>query len=172
MHTATTQPPWYRERWPWLLAIMPTTAIILGFTFLWLAIKTDDGLVSDDYYKDGLAINKIIVRDETARRYNLGATGQLSGTALSLVLAGSLPAQPDSLKLILNHPTRKGLDHSILLTRNQANTYSGIVQNVIDARYDVTLEPLDGTWRVAGVWRPALGDALRLGPATAQGGAR
>jgi hypothetical protein len=162
---ATSQTPWYRERWPWLLAIMPTTAVILSFTFLWLAIKTDDGLVSDDYYKDGLAINKIITRDEAARSYNVSAVAQFKDSSIDLQLAGKLPSMPDSLELTLSHPTRKGFDHSVLLTRNQAGAYEGKVQDIINARYDVILEPLNGDWRVTGKWHPADGEILHMGPA-------
>jgi hypothetical protein len=164
MQTAA-QNPWYRQRWPWLLAIMPVTAVIAGFATLWLAIKSDDGLVADDYYKDGLAINKIIVRDEMARHYNLDAIAQIRDKAISLQLAGNLPVIPDSLQLTLNHPTRKGFDHVILLTRNKVGAYVGKAEDLIDARYDVILEPLNGAWRVAGQWRPAANKMLRLSPA-------
>lgn len=164
MQTAA-QNPWYRQRWPWLLAIMPATAVVAGFATLWLAIKSDDGLVADDYYKDGLAINKIIVRDEMARHYNLGAVAQFKDNAISLQLAGNLPVIPDSLQLTLNHPTRKGYDHTILLIRDRVGAYVGKVKGLIDAHYDVILEPLNGTWRVAGQWRPTENETLRLSPA-------
>lgn len=162
---AAAPTPWYKQRWPWLLAIMPTIAIFTSFTTLWLAIKTDDGLVTDDYYKDGLAINKVIARDETARRYNLGAVARLAGDSVSLELESSLPASPDSLQLTLNHPTHQGLDHAILLTRNRVGAYVGKVKNLVNARYDVILEPLNGAWRIAGQWRPTEGETLRLNSA-------
>ncbi|MGA7178085.1 MAG: FixH family protein [Thiobacillaceae bacterium] len=161
----TSQVPWYKERWPWLLAIMPVTTIIVCSVFLWAAIKTNDGLVSDDYYKDGLAINRIIKRDEAAHRYNLSAAAQLRGSSISLQLAGNLPAVPDSLKLTLAHPTREGFDRSILLTRNQVGNYQGKVQGLINVRYDIILEPLDGAWRIAGQWHPVEGEMLKMNPA-------
>jgi hypothetical protein len=40
--------PWYKERWTWLLMLMPATAIVAGFITLWLAITSFDGLVADD----------------------------------------------------------------------------------------------------------------------------
>ena len=40
--------PWYKERWTWLLMLMPATAIVAGGITLWLAITTFDGLVTDD----------------------------------------------------------------------------------------------------------------------------
>ena len=159
------QSPWYRQRWPWLLAIMPATAVVMGFAFLWLAIKTDDGLVSDDYYKDGLAINRIVERDAAASKLNVHATARLEGEIVSLQLDASRPALPDTLKLTLAHPTRKGLDHNVLLTRNATGTYNGTLRDLIDSRYDIILEPVSGTWRLAGEWRPTRGETLRLNPA-------
>ena len=46
--------PWYKERWTWLLMLMPATAIVAGGITLWLAITTFDGLVTDDYYKQAI----------------------------------------------------------------------------------------------------------------------
>lgn len=159
------QQPWYRQRWPWLLSVMPITAVIMSFTFLWVAIKSDDGLVSDDYYKDGLAINRIVERDAAAGKYNVHATARLEGAVVSLQLAADLAARPDTLKLTLAHPTRKGLDHSILLTRNTMDTYNGTVHDLIGSRYDIILEPIDGAWRLAGQWHPTQGETLKLSPA-------
>jgi hypothetical protein len=167
---AASQPPWYRERWPWLLAIMPTTAVIAGFITLWLAIKSDDGLVTDDYYKDGLAINKIIERDEFARQHHIGAIAHLKGSAISLQLDGSLLTLPDSLRFTLSHPTRKGLDHVVLLTRTPSGFYEGKVDALLDAHYDIILEPLEGGWRIAGMWHPAEGETLSMRSASLEPG--
>jgi hypothetical protein len=121
--------------------------------------------VSDDYYKEGLAINRIVERDAAAGKYNVHATARLEGEVVSLQLAADLPAQPDTLKLTLAHPTRKGLDHNVLLTRNTVNTYNGTVHALISSRYDIILEPIDGAWRLAGQWHPTQGETLKLSPA-------
>lgn len=47
--------PWYREPWPWLLMAGPLIVIIAGLVTAWLAVTSSDGLVTDDYYKKGLA---------------------------------------------------------------------------------------------------------------------
>ena len=41
--------PWYREPWPWILMIMPVTAVVAGSFMMWLAVSTEDGLVEHDY---------------------------------------------------------------------------------------------------------------------------
>ena len=45
---------------------------------LWLAITSYDGLVTDDYYKQGLAINKTLRRDDRASELRYRARVQLS----------------------------------------------------------------------------------------------
>ena len=50
--------PWYREPWPWLLMAGPAVVVVAGLFTAWLAVVHEDGLVADDYYKQGLGINK------------------------------------------------------------------------------------------------------------------
>ena len=73
--------PWYRQRWPWLLAIAPAAALVGGLITLWLAITTSDSLVVDDYYREGRAINQQLARDRTAT--DLGLQAELHFTARS-----------------------------------------------------------------------------------------
>ena len=51
---------WFENKWPWLLAIPPAAAVIGGFFVLWLAISTNDGLVTEDYYRRGVTINETL----------------------------------------------------------------------------------------------------------------
>lgn len=92
MNMTATQPkhspnPWYKERWTWLLMLMPVTAVIAGSITMWLAVTTFDGLVADDYYKQGLAINQTLARATAAM--DLGLTAQVRFTAedVAVVLA-------------------------------------------------------------------------------------
>ena len=48
---------WYREPIMWLVIAFPLTAVIVGFVSLALAIRSDDGMVEDDYYKQGMTIH-------------------------------------------------------------------------------------------------------------------
>lgn len=79
MKTGGNPTPWYKERWTWLLMLMPATAIVAGFITLWLAVTTFDGLVADDYYKQGLAINQTLARANAAQE--LGLVGQVKFSA-------------------------------------------------------------------------------------------
>ncbi len=50
--------PWYRQFWPWFIVSIPATTVLACLVLITLAVISDDGLVSDDYYREGLAINK------------------------------------------------------------------------------------------------------------------
>ena len=49
--------PWYRQFWPWVLISIPATTVVACMVMISLAVMSDDGLVSDNYYREGLAIN-------------------------------------------------------------------------------------------------------------------
>ena len=143
--------PWYREPWPWLLMAGPFTVIIAGFFTLWLAVKSDDGLVADDYYKRGLAINQTLSRAQLAERMRLGARVTLSAETqrAQVVLTGSgtLPAE---LRLRLVHPTRAVADQMIVLYAVTQGVYAGDLVMPLAGRRVVMLEDMARTWRLAG----------------------
>jgi hypothetical protein len=50
--------PWHRHRWPWLLMAGPLVVVVACAASAWVAVKSDDGVVAQDYYKQGLLINQ------------------------------------------------------------------------------------------------------------------
>lgn len=153
--------PWYKEPWPWLLAIMPTTAVIAGGFTLWFAITSDDGLVVDDYYKEGKAINKTIARDRLAQSLGLSARLIPQGTALRMQLSGHLQTAPGKLTLQIMHPTRNGDDHRVILDWDGA-AYTGRLPQLAGAHYRAQLTPEFGNWRLTGELLP--GQTMTLVP--------
>src|SRR6185436_2024002 len=95
--------PWYREPWPWLLMSGPAIVIVAGFYTLWLAIQSDDGLVADDYYKRGLAINQTLSRTQHAEQLALGATVEFrdSSARIQVRVTGAARGMPPALRLRL-----------------------------------------------------------------------
>ena len=51
-------PRWYRQRWPWVLVAGPLAVVVASLASAWIAVRSDDGLVAEDYYRQGLLINK------------------------------------------------------------------------------------------------------------------
>ena len=149
--------PWYREPWPWLLMSGPAVVIVAGFLTLWLAVRSDDGLVADDYYKRGLAINQTLTRAERAGALALGARVELDAgsgrVGVSLTGTGVLPGE---LRLRLVHPTQAVADQLIDLQVLTPGAYTGKLAAAIAGRRVVMLEDVARTWRLAG---EAAGDA-------------
>jgi hypothetical protein len=137
-HT-TTQIRWYREPWPWLLMAGPAGVIAAGVLTTWIAFTHEDGLVADDYYKQGLAINRVLARDAAALAGNVSAEVRFRAEGVSVRLAGD---RPQALVLSLVHPTRSGLDRTARL------------RPAGDALYDGPIEIPEG-----GRWHVMLGDA-------------
>ena len=92
---------WYKEPWPWILMALPATAVVAGIITLLLAIRSNDGLVADDYYKQGLGINKVLARQEMAAKMGLKARVDLSGSKVVLQLSGREGmALPEKLRFL------------------------------------------------------------------------
>ena len=106
--------PWHREPWPWLLMAGPAIVVVAGFVTLWLAVKSDDGLVADDYYRRGLAINQTLTRSQAARNLGLSAEVTLDAAAgrVRVSVRGGA-ALPETLYLRLIHPTRAIADQRL-----------------------------------------------------------
>jgi hypothetical protein len=166
MTALTMSKPWYREPWPWLLAIMPTTAVVAGIATAVLAVKSDDGLVEDDYYKQGMAINRTLSRDDAARALGLSATLAARDGRVTLQLAqaggGDTPA---ALVLNMVHPTQPGLDLRETLVRDGQGGYVGRLNKLEAVRYRVLVAPEDKAWRLAGVWQARAGSLALQAPA-------
>ena len=147
--------PWYKHRWPWILMAGPAVVIVAGFATAWLAIVSNDGLVDDNYYKVGLAVNQELKQRQLAAELNINAQLKLASdkSSVELVLSG-LPkeALPDTLQLRLVHPTRKGEDQRINLVRSGNFFRGNLSQSLGTGRWHVVIEdPLAG-WRMDGNW--------------------
>ena len=145
--------PWYKQRWPWLLMAGPAVVIVAGFITFWLAFTSNDGLVTDDYYKQGLAVNQQLKRDHAATDLGLHADVMRSGLNLRLLIGADSAAQlPKEITLKVAHPTRSGLDQAVKMVNEGQGFYSGKLVEEISGRWLVTLEDPAGQWRLHGEW--------------------
>jgi hypothetical protein len=155
--------PWYKEPWPWLLMSGPAIVIVAGFVTLWLAIASNDGLVADDYYKQGLAVNQRLQRDHLASDLGLRADVMRSGDQLRLLLTTEKgTALPERLVLKLAHPTRAGQDQSVSMLAEGQGFYGGSLSAGITGRWHVTIEDPAGKWRIQGDWQADGEEPLHL----------
>lgn len=157
--------PWYREPWPWILMAGPAAVVAGSVVTAYLAVAHDDPLVVDSYYKEGLAINRVLERDRAARQAGYQARLLFSedGSRVRVHLAAA-SALPDSLRLHMVHPTRAELDRAATLRATQAGWYEGEIGLSAAPRWRVQLEDDRRGWRLTGEWRPDEGGVVALAP--------
>lgn len=137
--------PWYREPWPWLLMAGPAVALLAGAATLWLAVASADGLVADDYYRQGLAINKVLAREEAARRLGLSAKVDLKEGRLVVILHGQ---KPEALLVHLAHATRAGHDLRLRLAPAGEGRYEAELPPLPAGRWRIVVEDPRSSWRI------------------------
>ena len=110
--------------------------MISGIGMIWLSVVTDDGLVADDYYKQGLAINKSLKRERRASELGVSADFEYDRKLNRVLLAfdkGELADYPEVLSFHLEHATRAGSDKQIELMHGLDNQYIGYVKEKMPA---------------------------------------
>ena len=128
-----TTTPWYKQFWPWFMLLPLASAVVMGITFVIVAFVYEDSLVSDHYYREGLAINSSLDRERIASALNLQADLSINHASdeVHVALRGDATTWPWQLKLELLHPIDKNQDRALLLvaapmaTSTAAEHYSG-----------------------------------------------
>ena len=141
---------WYREPLVWLIISFPLIAVIAGFFTLYLAIKSKDGLVVDDYYQKGKEINQSLERDQRAA--DLGLDGRLvldtATQTVQVEISSSKGTLPATLGLRWLHATRAGFDRSQELMQYGSGRYRAPLPDLAPGHWYVQVEAQD--WRLQG----------------------
>jgi hypothetical protein len=56
--------PWWQFGHVWLIIAGPAAVVVAGFVTLFIAIRTPDPVIAEDYYKRGLDINKTLAAEK------------------------------------------------------------------------------------------------------------
>jgi len=159
---------WYKEPWPWLLMAGPFFVVVAGLTTAVVAFRGADPLVAEDYYKQGLAINRVLERDHRASalhvKVQLWYAADSGRIRVQLDKDGALPA---ALRLQVTHATRAQLDRSVVLQSVAPGIYEGLLQLHDAGHWSLAIDSAD--WRLAGPWD---GHSALLLDAAAQPGTR
>ena len=137
-------PPWYRQFWPWFLIALPGSVVVASMVTIFLAIKSPVQLVAEDYYRQGLAVNRVIAQDNAALEKGISAamTFDWEVGELLITLEG---ASPEFLTLHLYHPSEVERDLKFTMTPVAANNYRTDLPNRLNDRRYVRLYPGDIT---------------------------
>jgi len=158
------QKPWYVQPWVWLLIAVPATAVIVGMALLYFAITTNDGLVVDDYYTRGKAINLDLARDRAAQVHGLEARIDIdmAGNRVSLTLKSQNYVPPREMKLSILHPTQPHHDQQVMLEQVGEGQYTAGIGELGRGKWYVQLEADD--WRLSGRMQMPLTEPVVLSP--------
>jgi hypothetical protein len=144
--------PWYKNPMVWMVIFFPSVAVVAGISTIFIAINTADGLVVDDYYKQGLQINQVIEHDKKARQ--LGLSALVNANAKSGEIRVSMSSKvnfdfPSDITFKLVHRTIPGLDQTTTLSKIDGSTeYHGYIKPpIIEGRWNIQIMS-DKDWRL------------------------
>ena len=56
--------PWWRYPLMWMVLGGPLAVIVASFVTLWIAVHWQDPVVAEDYYRQGIEINKTLAKEK------------------------------------------------------------------------------------------------------------
>lgn len=150
----TVSLPWYRQVWPWVLILIPFTAVLFGIFIITMATSYPDDLVVDNYYKDGMAINRSLEMDHRAR--DLAVVARLSFFDAERIGFNIEGASDSAVVLNLRHVTDRGQDRKVLLLPDEEGLYISGTEQLVPYQevlgqkgvWYLELEGIDGHWRL------------------------
>jgi hypothetical protein len=159
---------WYRE--PWLLLVIggPAAVVCASLYTGFLAYHSSDRVVAEDYYRQGLMVNKDIERDAKARERNMAAVIKFNGEHLEMQLTGQ-GAFPDTVQIsvaVADDTSVNEIIRRLPMQQTQNGTYvsaTSLPQSANGKRarlMHVKVETTD--WRLTGDWFEPEQSALHL----------
>ena len=141
--------PWYRQFWPWFLIMLPASVVVAGISMVFIANRGADDLVVDEYYKDGLAINRKLEKIEQAA--SLGVSAYLAFEGDQVVVTTEGPVTDAQLQLHLSHPLEADRDFTVTVVQSTPGEYRGRLVAGVGPRWHWALVS-DGepAWRLDG----------------------
>jgi len=160
-----TKRPWYREPWPWVLIAIPGITILWSIFLILFSMEQHVSMVEDDYYDEGMGINRELSRDIKAA--NLDLTGKVSftdGERLNILLESPGQRNWERLQVELTHATLGDRDQTTIAQRVGEGRYRARVQPLSDGRWYIDIRNTGNDWRLRGPLVTPLEQPLTLKP--------
>lgn len=166
----TTKDLWYKE--PWMLLVLggPAIVVIAGLTTFYIAWQGSDKILTEDYYKQGLNINKDIQRDAKAAEYKMQAKVELDSVtgkvSLHLESAAELPSAISFNISTSSKAAAVEAIQKVTLSQRQPGIYEGTLNNSLKsdtisaALWHVKIEAAD--WRLTSDWYDPMHTSLQI----------
>ena len=152
MQPSSEQKPWYRVRMVWLIVGFPIVSVIMGMTILYFAITTYDGLVVDDYYRQGKNINLILLRDKAALAHAMESTLDIDYPHRLLKVrlkATHLAKLPAHIQVSFLNTTHAGSDRVVVMQQQRPGEYQSALPDLVQGHWNLQIEADD--WRLVGL---------------------
>jgi len=146
-------PPWYKQFWPWFLISLPASVVVASMFTIKIAVDSDDGLVSKDYYKEGKAIHMDASARQKARDLGIVANIDFAQQeqVIRVVIDSESLAAVGALQLALRHPTRADKDSLLDLKPVDPTTYEAPMPDLTSTHnWNVELIAADAGWELRG----------------------
>ncbi|MGR2739832.1 FixH family protein [Billgrantia sp. Q4P2] len=148
----TPTSPWYKQFWPWFLLGLLMLSISVSSTFAVLAIRSADGMVQEDYYEHGRAINMVLAKQQRAHELNLAADLRIDPMTSDIIVQLDGDDRPERLYLRLIFPTQDDRDQDLVLEHVRDGRYLGQAPDNLRHRWYLQLHPSEEqpAWRLVG----------------------
>jgi hypothetical protein len=123
----------------------PFVAVVASLASAWMAVTSDDGVVAQDYYKQGITINQRLARmapdaGPLGAKITVGERGEVRARIEGLV------ESPKNVRLMLAHPATAARAEVVILRLDADGDYVGALAKQTPGRWIVTLESV--SWRL------------------------
>ncbi len=160
--------PWYKQFWPWFIMALPGSVVVACMVTIYIAIASSDGLVDDDYYKKGLAYNKVVKSAKKAATMGLGGEILLNPdtNSFEIRLQGkNYEQQPeDKLNIKFAYATKDDLDMEVSVLHIGNGIYRGKYTKLVEGKWHIKIEPETKEWRIRGTLQYPTQLAVQLIP--------
>jgi uncharacterized protein len=134
--------PWYRQFWFWFVFGPLIFIIVLCMFTVSIAYHFSDDVVTDNYYKDGVMINKVLQQDQRAAALGLVAVVKFDKlTGEILISIDGVKNLPKQLLLFMDNPVKKDKDQQFLLQEVSVGLYRSDLPNPPQFSWYLTLVP-------------------------------
>ena len=145
--------PWYKQGWPWAIISIPILTVIAGVTTYFIAANQPHSMVKDDYFKEGMAINRSIEKQNKAISLNIVGNIFLDKESDLLKLQVTSNTKLSSkLEILFSHPTQDSNDRLVKLESISGNEYIGQLPELSPAHWYIRLNDAENTWIVKSRW--------------------
>lgn len=139
--------PWYKQFWPWFVIAIPMSSVIVAVIQISFALNSPNDLVKENYYKEGLGINKVLDKRQRAQELFIEADIIIDNLTGEVILT-TKNTQDANLTLNFVNSAIANKDFTLSLSRIAENQYRGQLNKTLQGIWSLYLESELG-WQIS-----------------------